>query len=253
MLLVLFVILAAAVVGSFGNNVISYYIKGKGFDIARSRCGCDVRVLDVHENIPLVSYLIQKGRCKICKDNLQPRYLVVEAATVVLALSLYFRYSISVEFIYHFGFLYILLLVCFIDYRKYIIPNLFIVILGVITVFYHIHFSQELLYTNIVAAVIIAIFFVGLNIFYNKVKRIEAIGYGDIKLLIFLTLFYGVVFTVVSLWIASVIVIALVSAKYMVKMDVNMKTKIPLGAYLSVVVIFVNLVYGNTIYLPGLP
>jgi prepilin signal peptidase PulO-like enzyme (type II secretory pathway) len=260
------IILTAIAAGSFGNNVISHYIAGRKFDIVRSRCRCGDRVLHLRENIPVLSYLLQRGKCKVCEAVLEPRYMIMEVSAVLIAISLYVRYGISFELLVYFGFLYFLLLICFIDYRKFIIPNLLVVIPAVIAFANHLVVSREIIYPNIRDAFIVGIIFGAVNAIYNRLRNTDAIGWGDIKLLMVLTLFYGIGFTVLSLWITSVAVTLMFGLRIIGdkwnghirqpavnngSLTMSMNTKVPLGAYLSFVIILLNVL--NSIFHFGIP
>lgn len=75
---------AGAIVGSFLNVVIYRVPRGESVVTPRSRCpacGEQVRAID---NVPVVSWLVLRGRCRACHDAISPRYALVEAATALL-------------------------------------------------------------------------------------------------------------------------------------------------------------------------
>src|SRR3954451_16363100 len=76
--------LLGAVVGSFLNVVIHRLPRGESLVSPRSRCTHCGRPLGVRDNVPLLSWLLLRGRCRSCGTAIAPRYPLVEAATALL-------------------------------------------------------------------------------------------------------------------------------------------------------------------------
>jgi leader peptidase (prepilin peptidase) / N-methyltransferase len=71
-------------VGSFLNVVIYRVPRGESVVRPRSRCpGCGTQLAE-YDNIPVVSWLVLRGRCRTCREPISPRYPVVEASTAVV-------------------------------------------------------------------------------------------------------------------------------------------------------------------------
>lgn len=86
-----FVIFAGALgaaVASFGQCVISRSIQGRSWVSGRSICDNCGRQLSWYENLPIVSYLVQKGKSRCCQQRLSPVYFISEASTAVLSSAL---------------------------------------------------------------------------------------------------------------------------------------------------------------------
>ena len=67
-----------ACLGSFANACALRLVRNEDFVFTASRCrGCDTR-LAWHENLPLIGFLLQYGRCRQCGVKLSPRYIIVE-------------------------------------------------------------------------------------------------------------------------------------------------------------------------------
>jgi leader peptidase (prepilin peptidase) / N-methyltransferase len=238
------VVVASAALGSFANTVLSYYLGTSKLDVLRSACRCGVRTLAVSENIPVASYIARRGRCRECSVRIPVRYVLIELLTILLGLSMFFRYSVSAEMAYNFIFLYVLMLICFIDYKKYMIPNLLVAILGATAVVYFIQYSPEVLYKNLIGGAGIGVLLLAINFTYNALRKTDGIGYGDIKLLIVLSLFYGLFFAIASLWIASLIVTAVFAIQRVTHKKIHARMKIPLGSYLCAAVALMMLAGG---------
>src|SRR3989344_3163150 len=86
----LFAFLFGLVVGSFLNVVIVRVPAGRGLG-GRSQCPHCQKRLKWHELLPLVSFVLQAGRCRVCKGSISWRYPIIELLTAILfALSFYY-------------------------------------------------------------------------------------------------------------------------------------------------------------------
>lgn len=109
--------------GSFLNVVIHRLPRGESTAFPPSRCpGCGRR-LGARELIPVVSFLVQGGRCRGCGQPISWRYPVVELLGGVLLLGVYARYRDLALVVFYGLFAGILLAATFIDLAHRIIPN----------------------------------------------------------------------------------------------------------------------------------
>ncbi len=88
-LLLIFLFALGACVGSFLNVVIHRLPRGESIVFPGSHCPACGRAIRWYDNIPLLSWLVLRGRCRDCKASISPRYLAVEAATAVLVAGLF--------------------------------------------------------------------------------------------------------------------------------------------------------------------
>lgn len=141
------VVLAGLVFGSFGNVVIARlpvvlhrqwradcanYLEqpqpdppGERFNLAwpASRCPHCQQSLRWFENIPVLSYLWLRGRCRACQQAISLRYPLVELLTAALFVLAFATYGLSWEAIIWAGFLYTLVLMSFIDLDEMLLPD----------------------------------------------------------------------------------------------------------------------------------
>ncbi|MDP6046999.1 MAG: A24 family peptidase [Phycisphaerae bacterium] len=89
MINLVFVIAFAACVGSFLNVVIYRLPRGQSLSFPGSRCPSCGYAIKWYDNIPMLSWLILKGKCRHCSNPISPRYLVVEAATAAMVAGLF--------------------------------------------------------------------------------------------------------------------------------------------------------------------
>jgi leader peptidase (prepilin peptidase)/N-methyltransferase len=91
---IIFLFALGACVGSF-LNVISHRLpRGQSIVFPGSHCPQCGRPIRWYDNIPLVSYVALRGRCRQCKAPISPRYLLIEAATAVILAGLYACYYV---------------------------------------------------------------------------------------------------------------------------------------------------------------
>ncbi|MEI8293777.1 MAG: prepilin peptidase [bacterium] len=119
----LFAFLLGAVVGSFLNACIHRLPRGVGLSQPRrSLCpGCE-RVIPWYENLPLVSWLVLRGKCSGCGWRIPFRYFLVEALTGVLFVALWERLGLPLAPVY-WVFVSLLVAATFIDFEHFIIPD----------------------------------------------------------------------------------------------------------------------------------
>ena len=89
----LFVIVMGALCGSFANVCIYRLPLNKGIVTGRSFCTQCKKKIPWYDNIPLISFIIIKGRCRKCDKKISPNYLVVEILSSLSFFVIYFFYG----------------------------------------------------------------------------------------------------------------------------------------------------------------
>lgn len=92
------VFIFGAIVGSFLNVCIYRLPKGKSIVFPGSCCPRCGKPIKWYDNVPLLSYVILKGRCRSCRQPISPGYFIVEAVTAALAVALYMNFGLSQKF-----------------------------------------------------------------------------------------------------------------------------------------------------------
>jgi leader peptidase (prepilin peptidase)/N-methyltransferase len=90
--IIFFIFAFGACVGSFLNVVIWRMPRGQSIVFPGSHCPSCGRAIRWHDNIPILSWVRLKGRCRHCAVRISPRYLLVELATALLVVGLYVLY-----------------------------------------------------------------------------------------------------------------------------------------------------------------
>jgi len=116
-------VLFGLVIGSFLNVVVVRLPERRSLWGPRSACpGCGA-ALPWHDNIPLLSFALLRGRCRACAMPISWRYPIVEAATAVLFIAAYTRFGLTLDFFVAAVLLAALVAITAIDLQHEIIPD----------------------------------------------------------------------------------------------------------------------------------
>lgn len=119
------VFIFGAIIGSFLNVCIYRIPRGLSLVLPCSKCPSCGDSIRFYDNIPIISYILLKGRCRICNSRIPIRYFVVELLNAVLyVVTLYrFGYHSVWTLLFYFIFLSSLIVITFIDFEFQIIPD----------------------------------------------------------------------------------------------------------------------------------
>jgi len=119
----LIVFIFGALVGSFLNVCILRIPKGESIVSPPSHCPACKSSIPFYDNIPLISYLILRARCRYCGARISFRYFVVELLMAALALALLLRVGFGLGYLVYFVFGASLIVITFIDLDEGIVPD----------------------------------------------------------------------------------------------------------------------------------
>lgn len=211
---------------------------------SRSFCPNCKKKIAWYDNIPVFSYLFAlKGKCRNCKKKISPVYPTIE---LLVALSFVFvawiyHWDPSVDLQTHimfFGDLYFfwtLIVLTFIDLEFRIIPDRFSLgnwAVALALVFFNWFKFDAPLTEYLVGGLIGFGFFFSIGWFYEKVKGIEGLGFGDVKMMGWLGTWLGLSGLPVLVLTASLTGLV-VGVVVMIKDKGNLKTAIPFGPFLA--------------------
>ncbi len=179
------------VFGSFLNVVV--YRLPRGMSLLRPRshcpaCGAAVRWFD---NVPVVSYLVLLGRCRTCRAPISPRYPIVELATAGLAGGVALRFGLTVPGLAAMLLVMVLLPLAFIDLEHHLLPD--VLTLPGIAVGLACSWAGGLapLGDALVGAAVGAAVPYAVMVAYRRLRGVEGMGLGDVKLLAMIGAFLG--------------------------------------------------------------
>ncbi len=234
-------------IGSFLNVVI--YRLQDNLSIVRPRSFCPKcqTNLSFKENIPLISYLIQRGKCSHCNASISIRYPLVELITGILFVFFvnsspsFFSSTSNSFFNIFYGWIFLSLLICIslIDIDSFWIPQglinfgFFSGILGLISIsIFNDSINFNLILKGLSSSLISYGIFESLRIFSKYIFKKDALGKGDSKLVALLALWLGPLGTLFAVGISYIL-----AALYcLVGLSLNLirfRQAIPFGPFLS--------------------
>lgn len=225
------------IVGSFLNVVILRLPDPeKSIVFPASHCPRCSTSLSWYENIPLLSYVLQRGRCRHCHLPISMQYPIIEALTAALACAVVYKFQLSFIGAASFLFCAALLVVIVIDIRLQIIPDIIslpgiVLGVGVSTIGGLVSWQSSLIGLLVGGGILYA-----LALCYTLIRKIDGMGGGDIKLLAMIGAWLG--------WQSLPFVIllsslsgSLVGLLAMLQQKKGGQTRIPFGPFLSLAAI----------------
>jgi leader peptidase (prepilin peptidase)/N-methyltransferase len=182
--------LLGLILGSFVNVVITRLPRDESLVAPRSRCPKCRQPLAWYDNIPLVSYVLLRGRCRACHAAISRRYPLVELASglLVLALVRTFPYQLLLAYV-PFGLALVALTA--IDVEQRLLPDAITlpgILLGLILAL----LLPYLTFRDAAAGALAgAALFAGIAWAYEKLAGRRGMGWGDVKLLAMIGAFLG--------------------------------------------------------------
>lgn len=177
----LYVFLLGAIIGSFLNVCIYRIPKNESINFPPSHCPKCKERIKWYDNIPILSYLVLRGKCRVCKSKISVQYPIIEALVGIFFVLVYVKFGYSLNTIKYFVFISLLLCVSIIDIKNYYIPDIFsfsLIILGIASAnISYLTFEQAYIGASAYAMPFIVIYGFGEYIFKK-----EAMGFGDVKL-----------------------------------------------------------------------
>ena len=230
MLLIVFVF--GLLIGSFLNVCIYRIPRNESIAFPGSHCTACGEPIKAFDLIPVVSYLLLRGKCRMCKAPISIRYPVVELVTAALITIEAWRYGITAEFLCFAAMTAVLVVITMIDLDLQIIPDRLIVVLGILALVYIFLvkfplYGTRTLYSSAIGFLVGGLFFLGIAIVSNG-----GMGGGDIKLMAVLGLWFGWQQLLVLMFV-TFISGALISITLLLLKLKKMKDGIPFGPFIA--------------------
>ncbi|MBE5806339.1 MAG: prepilin peptidase [Clostridiales bacterium] len=237
------VFIIGALLGSFYLVIGSRLLLNENVITGRSRCDHCKTNLRWYELIPLISYVMQLGKCRTCKKKISSLHIIMELATGILFLVGYLYYGIDLKLGIYLVIISVALIIFVSDFKYMIIldsPLIIGSILIIVLRYFEIGLKNTI-YSCIYGIILFLVMYL-IKIIGDKMYKRESLGGGDIKLcfLIGLTLGYpGIGF---RLSLISLIFAAFLALPYaMLSVYLNKKNELPFGPFLisSMIIMFV--------------
>jgi leader peptidase (prepilin peptidase)/N-methyltransferase len=221
-----------AAIGSFLNVCIFRIPAKESIVKPLSQCPHCHHPIRFYDNIPIVSFILLRARCRDCGGKISWRYPLVELITALLALLLFMKFGLTFNFLVFFIFTAVLIVITFIDLDHQIIPDILslpgipIFLLAAIFIV-KLPWLEALIGLLVGGGVLFLIAYI-----YELITKREGMGGGDIKLLAMIGGFLGwksLIFVLLFSSLAG----AVVGITVMIIKKQDMKYAVPFGPFLS--------------------
>jgi leader peptidase (prepilin peptidase)/N-methyltransferase len=174
-----------AVVGSFLNVVVARVPAGESIVHPRSRCPACRTPIAWYDNVPVLSWMLLRGRCRACRAGISLRYPLVELLGGSAALVAVLRHGLSLAALAEFGFAATLLALSFIDLDTWLLPHVMTVPLLVAGVGLSALglTAAPSFPASLAGAAAGWLSFAAVSLIGEKLLKKEALGFGDVWLL----------------------------------------------------------------------
>jgi leader peptidase (prepilin peptidase)/N-methyltransferase len=219
-------------VGSFLNVCIYRLPRGESIVWPASRCGACARALSWYENIPLVSWLVLRARCRTCGERISVMYPAVEATTGALFAAAPLVFGWTPLLAVRLAFACAMVVLFGIDLRHRILPNV-ITLPGVVAGLACSLFLPPGLVAALIGAAVGggALFAIGET--YYRLRGVDGLGMGDVKMLAMIGAFLGWRQTIVTLVVASFLG-SIVGMGVILSRRGGLQAALPFGTFLAI-------------------
>ena len=248
--------LIGASVGSFLNVVADRLPAGRSLLGPKSFCEACDRTLSYWELVPVLSYLVLRGRCRSCGTAIPVRFVLVELLTGILYTLVYLRYGMGTEFVVISVAISFMVVVALIDLERGLILNRLVypsvVALILLSPFWsELGLSRAFLGDHNLLASVMNSLLAGLGAFlvFFAISLVypDGMGGGDVKLAGVVGLTVGFPGVLLALWLAAVTG-GLVAILLLVLRKRGRKDPIPFGPFLSLGAVAVLLAGSDIVY-----
>jgi leader peptidase (prepilin peptidase)/N-methyltransferase len=248
-----------AIIGSFLNVVIHRLPNEESIVFPNSRCPSCTAAISWYDNIPILSYLVLRGQCRACKGHIAIRYPAVELLTALLYLAVTWRDGLTLALPFDLIFVSALVALIFIDAEHMLLPNaitypgmIFALVARLVIplVSGAPHFDDlepltrgilhgmPLWMASLVGAVIGGLIGGGslwlMGWTWEKLRGIEAMGLGDVKMMFMVGAYLGWRLTILTIFL-GVLSGSLIGVALMVRQGRrNMQMLLPFGVFLGI-------------------
>ena len=249
------------VVGSFLNVCILRLPRQQGIVSPRSACPHCGQALKPYDNIPLISFLLLGGKCRFCKAAISWQYPGVEVLTAATYWVTYVNYGLQWKTVVLLVFFSALIVLVFIDLNQRILPDVITlpgIVLGLgLSLLVEVEDSTggSILYltglpdcggrwgsllSSLVGVVVCSGFLWLVAEVYFKWKKVEGMGFGDLKLMGMVGAFLGVKMALLTLMLGSLLG-ALIGLAFIKLTGKDSRYELPFGSFLGIAAIVVAL------------
>lgn len=252
----LLVFVLGLVIGSFLNACIHRIPRGISIVTPRSSCPECGHQIGWKENIPLLSFILQGGKCRGCGTRISWIYPLVEGGTAIGFLLLYLKFGLAPPFFVNLLLFSLLIVLAVIDLYNRILPDK-LTFSGLIVGFavsplqsaefllsrgsFHLSDPVFSSFLNSFLGIVFGGGFLWLvAVLYLKLRKMEGLGFGDVKMMGMVGAFLGWQFTWLTILLGSLLG-ALIGGSFIYLSKRDRLYELPFGTFLAFAAIFVIL------------
>ena len=224
--------------GSFCNVCIYRLPLEKNIIKGRSFCTSCEKQINWYDNIPILSFIFLKGKCRCGKSKINLQYFLVELVSAISFVLIYYFYGVSITTLLLIILTIFFIIIFFIDIKHYIIPNELtfpLMFIGFVKSFDP-NLNQSL-FPNYINSLIGGLF--GYSIiwliifFYKNLRKKEGMGLGDAKLIAVVGFWFGWFSIPFTIFISSVVALVY-SIPSLMNKSRDLSTQIPFGPFIII-------------------
>ena len=228
-----------SIVGSFLNVVIYRLPRNLSIISPRSFCPECSKMIPFYRNIPIISYILQMGKCKHCSGKISIRYPIVEIISAVALLFTMKLITYPESVLFYWMFVHLLVL-SIIDQKWMKIPISILISMALGLIFYHLIWTADLMVpvSGLIVGIGFIVFVVGLNwLIFHK----QTMGYGDLIIVAILGAWLGTIQIFLTIFLASILAL-LAFLAFSIFNGFSHSKSIPFVPYLSIAAIVIYLI-----------
>jgi len=247
-IIIILAVLGAAL-GSFFNVLIWRLPRKESIVFPSSHCGECGKPIPFYLNVPIISFILLKGKCKYCSAKIHWHHLLVEIITPLILIGVFLQYGLFNVLFLKYALLALWMIpIFFIDGFHQIIPHkLSIPLIPIGLIFALVPQNDVGIVNSLLAAVIIFSFLLLLAYLYRFARKADGLGGGDIWLLTGISTFFGLISLPFLVLLAS-----LLGILYFLIFVRDKEKGFAFGTFISFTVVFWILMGGERLlnYLP---
>ncbi len=228
---IIYMFVIGTIMGSFFNVIGHRLSKNESAIKPRSHCEFCGHTLAWYELIPIVSFLIQGGKCRKCRAKLSWWYPLIEIITGLFFVGCYLYYGFTYDLLLALIISSVLIITCISDFNYLVILDEVLVVssLAALVVIF-LKAGLNGLIISLLSGLLMFFFMLMVKIVGDKAFKRESLGGGDIKLSLFIGLVLGYKLSFINLVLASFLALP-VAFYYLVKLK---DREVPFGPFLII-------------------
>lgn len=228
---IIYMFVIGTIMGSFFNVIGHRLSKNESAIKPRSHCEFCGHILAWYELIPIISFLIQGGKCRKCRAKLSWWYPLIEIITGLFFMSCYLYYGFTYDLLLALIISSVLIITCISDFNYLVILDEVLVVsslAALVVIFLKEGFNGLII--SLLSGLLMFFFMLMVKIVGDKAFKRESLGGGDIKLSLFIGLVLGYKLSFINLVLASFLALP-VAFYYLVKLK---DREVPFGPFLII-------------------